>query len=459
MNPEIVNNHLATSRSAVRFLDYSVNQQRCLKRLPLLDDSLPVYFRNYPYPLHAWPWFIAADMRRTLQDCACRVPELIYRALRAEFRDDTTRFAAFFRMQEILASIFLDSGLNLDHVMLRMDAVMTARGLKIMEVNAGPNIGGWQIQWMDQQYRKQPELMPFFEANECRSKNIPLGYMRHLVDQSIAGGALDEGRVNVMFSVDDGFMNDAMQDTFRKLYYQALADAGVQGEIFFEVGIGAVEYHHSGVFLRGRRLSTLVSYHFNTDMVLPHELYRAYLRGLVYWPDNPFVSVLGDKRALAIVYRHRETGLFTPQERAIIEEFVPWCETVRAQSVDFDGRRWDMEQLLLQRRADFVIKIANGAQGNDVFVGRYQSDADWRGIVTRALGEGAWLAQEYCASLPFYGQYGDEGYAEHDVIWGVFGFGRSYGGCWLRLMLRDSGNGIINSAKGAQETIVYEVQD
>jgi hypothetical protein len=457
MNPEIVGNHATTSRSAVRFLDYSVRQGRCLRKLDLLDDTLPAFLRNYPYTLHSWPWFVGEGVRRSLSDCVCRVPSLIYRAIKAEFGKDASRLASYYKISEVFARVFLESALDPSPLMLRADAILSSRGLKIVEVNAGPSIGGWQIQWMDPQYRKQSALKPFFEENACHSRNIPFEYTKHLITKGREYAA--NGPVNVLFLVEEHVLVTDVSDTIRILFSMALKECDAVGDVHFKTKFSGVSFTGSGVFVGGERISVIAMLHHETPLELPLDLFRSFLRGQVYWPGSPFDAVMADKRSLAITYMHKDTSLFTTSERELIESHIPWSSAVTSQDVDFRERKWSLRDLILEHREDFVLKSAQSAQGKDVFVGRFQSDEDWANALDRAMREETWLVQEYCASLPFYGQSGDEGYVEHDVVWGVFGFGGNYGGCWLRLMPRDAGDGVVNSAKGAQETIVYEVGD
>lgn len=458
MDPTIVANHRITSECAVRFLEYSVTEGHCLKRLDLLDDSMPEYLRNYPYPLHSWPWFISTEMQTTLAECVTLVPDLIYRAIRLEFGRDRQRFAAFYDLPEVLAEIFLDSGFDLAQLILRIDAMMTAQGLKIMEINAGPDIGGWQIHWADALYRKNAALLPFFSTNAYRVENIPLAYMKHVIQ--LARSHDKECAANVLFVVGQQHLTSDLNSLFQLLFRDALSECDAKGELFFDSSFDNVRFDSYGASLRGRLLGSIVTFRFGTDIVPPTDLYRAFLRGQVYWPDNPFVSIIGDKRSLAIACQHKNSDMFSDDERRLIASFVPWSVTIAPETMaNFRGTHLPMEELLLLHQQELVIKIARGAQGNDVFVGKFQSEQDWCEIIDRALAEPVWLAQEYCESLPFYGQSGEEGYGIYDVIWGVFGFGRKYGGCWLRLNQKDSGDGVINSAKGAQETIVYEISE
>jgi len=458
MDHAVVRNHAAISDTAHAFLDYAVTEGHCLERAQLLDDSLPPLFRHYGYPLHSWPWFLGENMRRTLEDCACRIPTLVQRAVKLEFGDDDERLGAYFNMPGLLARIYVDSPPDVSHLMQRTDAMLTADGLKILEINVGSNIGGWQIQWMDGQYRKHPSLKPFFERVNCHSRNIPLAYMTHIVESAAQMCARDD-EIHAFALVPAEFAQAPESlGTIGEVFQAALDDCGRRGALHFGASYDELAFDGADAYLDGRRITAVVSVFQGEGAPMPPQmLYRAYLSARIAWPDNPFFATIGNKKSLALLHKHKHAPDFDEHERALIDHFIPWGTEASARQVEFRGVRTDLETLLLQQRESFVVKIALGAQGNDVNIGKYKSDVEWATIVRRAMTEPGWLVQEYCSSLPFYGQCGESGYELHDVIWGVFGFGRKYGGCWLRLMKRGGGDGIINSAKGAQETIVYEV--
>jgi hypothetical protein len=459
MNQDIVQNHAAISSIARAFLDYAVTQGNCLQKASLLDDSLPPLFRGYRYPLHSWPWFLGEQMRQKLEECVCLMPGLVQRALKLEFGNDHERLGAYFNMHELLARLYVDTPLDVSQLMQRTDAMLTQDGLKIMEINVGSNIGGWQIQWMDGQYRKHASLQPFFEQVDCQSRDIPLGYMTYIVENAstVCDHAAEE--IHAFTLVHPEFFEfPGGQGTIGDVFQAALKSCGRAGAMHFGISYDELTFSAAGAYLNGQRITAVVStFQGQGAPEPPQMLYRSYLTGRVAWPDNPFIGTIGDKRSLALLHKYKHDPEFNDQERALIDYFIPWGTEACPKQVEFKGRQIDLETLLLQEREQFVVKIAIGAQGDDVNVGKYKSDAEWSTIVRRAMSEPGWLVQEFCSSLPFYGQSDEAGYGLHDVIWGVFGFGRKYGGCWLRLMKRGGGDGIINSAKGAQETIVYEV--
>ncbi len=460
MDATIIRNHAAISAASVDFLNFAVSRGNCLERLALLDDSLPTILRNYEYPLHSWPWFIAPDMKADLEACVCRIPALIYKAIRLEFGTDAQRLATFYGIPALLAEFFVQMKPEIGEIMQRTDAVMTSSGIKIVEINAGSSIGGWQIQWMDPLYRGHAQLQPFFQHLTCTSRNIPLGYMAHIV--SSAKPLLDAGchDLAVLFVVDSEFLQVEGPQAMQQVFAAALQLNGVTGQVHFQTTYDDLEFRTDGVFYGGKRLHAIVSTEGEKRAgALPQALYRAHIAGQIFWPDSPFRFALGDKRSLCVLYGRRNDPVFSSEERALIEKYLPWSVALRSQDVDFEGRRYALRTLLLEQRERFVIKVATGFQGKNVFVGKFQPIDAWHTIVDKAMDDGSWLAQEYCQSLPYYGQAGASGVGLYDVVWGIFNFGHEYGGCWLRLMARGEGDGIINSAKGAQETIVYEVRD
>jgi len=109
-------------------------------------------------------------------------------------------------------------------------------------------------------------------------------------------------------------------------------------------------------------------------------------------------------------------------------------------------------------RADLVLKRGMSNQGKHVFVGRYLTDDEWSAALESVDTPGDWIVQAYCPPDRLYAP-DDTGTApvEHEAIWGVFGFGQTYGGAFGRLMPCDQSRGVINSARGAKECAIFEV--
>ena len=121
------------------------------------------------------------------------------------------------------------------------------------------------------------------------------------------------------------------------------------------------------------------------------------------------------------------------------------------------GERIQLRSFIAGNRERLVLKPGRSGQGKDVYIGQVTSTAEWEKALGLALKSGEWVAQEYIESRPYLAQVGDEGVAEHDVIWGIFTFGPHYGGGFLRMQPK-GGPGIINAAQGAAEGVILEVR-
>jgi hypothetical protein len=413
---------------------------------------------TYTYPLQSWPWFINPSAKDTVEKCATIVPSLLYKAIQLEFGKDHTEFSKFYFFPEVLSHLFLETGIDTRCLMQRTDATWTEEGLKIIELNVGSNIGGWQIQWMDAPYRKQKELIPFFESTPCNTRHIPRGLMRYLINGVKQKGLARDRIINVLFVCVDEEIDIRTRNTLSEFFNLELEGSGYNGFLNFTMDYEELTFKDDEVFFDNKRIDVVLSIDI-TGLESPTELYRSCIANKVLWPDNPLDGIIGDKRNLALLYKHKDSGVFSQMERQIINAYIPWCATIKCQKVDYRGQNYDLKTLLQSQKDQFVIKTALGGQGVDVFVGRSQTEDEWLEIIEKSFSESGWVVQEFCKSLNFYGQFGQYGIAEFDVIWGIFGFGDEYAGSWLRMMDISSEHGVINSATGAEEAIVYEVAE
>jgi hypothetical protein len=104
-----------------------------------------------------------------------------------------------------------------------------------------------------------------------------------------------------------------------------------------------------------------------------------------------------------------------------------------------------------------VIKAARGYQGKDVFIGKFTNTDEWEEVLEKALENGAFIAQEFSDSVDFAAPNRHNEWTPHKLIWGAFGFGDFYGGVWVRMSEVKTDVGVINSATGAVEAIVFEI--
>jgi hypothetical protein len=95
-----------------------------------------------------------------------------------------------------------------------------------------------------------------------------------------------------------------------------------------------------------------------------------------------------NKRVLAVLSDPRFSYLFTERQLAGIDALVPWSRTL--------GDGINIGEAV-RNRTDLVIKAPFGALSRSVYLGREQSDPQWRELLERGARQG-WLAQEFVSS-------------------------------------------------------------
>jgi hypothetical protein len=67
------------------------------------------------------------------------------------------------------------------------------------------------------------------------------------------------------------------------------------------------------------------------------------------------------------------------------------------------------------------------------------------------------VVQELVETRPYRYQRGEEGVADFSLSWGMFVFGESYGGSYLRMSPK-GGSSVLNITRGAESGWVFEVE-
>ncbi|WP_147424560.1 circularly permuted type 2 ATP-grasp protein [Flavobacterium sp. 81] len=193
------------------------------------------------------------------------------------------------------------------------------------------------------------------------------------------------------------------------------------------------------------------------DMNVTPAIFRAFMMDRIYLPDHLGLRMLGDKRNLSILLELAQNGKFSPDENALILKNIPWTSFIENKKVIFKDSEYILQELLKTDKDKFVIKVARGFQGKDVFIGKFSTDKEWEEALELALKNSAFIAQEFSDSLDFLAPNTENEWTLHKLIWGSFGFGDSYGGVWVRMSEVKTDVGVINSATGAVEAIVFEI--
>lgn len=455
----ILDTYRDLSPVAAHFLDLATSRPEYL--VPLSDKSfdLPEWVLRYSYELQAWPTFVGARKLQEIRSATEQVTRLVKSVPERVFHRDPRKIAAFYGQgNETLVALLLEPPNGIEGALARCDFVDSPQGFKCVEVNVGSFLGGWQVRFWEQAFRTDPHLARFLadEGVAPYFRDPLLAMLRHVIADTRRSVRV-EGELNLVILVSPEFEMTGEAGAFFNQTYPALlreADERLTGAIFVCRDPSSLKAQRGQLFQGSRRVHGVLEY---TDGLTPEHVYRCFKAGGIGLYNGPISELLADKRSLALLSGLEESDLFSPEERDAIRKHIPWSRNVAHGETTYRGESRELIDLVLARREELVLKPGAGSQGKGVHIGRTTPQDVWDGLVRTAAGEGRWIIQEHVESRPYLFQSGASGYGVHDVVWGTFCAGSSYGGGFLRMMPRGAGDGVINSARGAKRGFYFEV--
>jgi hypothetical protein len=450
--------HSTLSPLQVEFLEYVAQTPSCLARAQFAEleqaDSL------YANRLQSWPTFVGGAKLREMARVSTGLCALIKSLPARLFGLDPGRIAAFYGLgepaaEEIVRALRHPGGAA--GAVARGDFVDTPSGLRCLEFNIAGNLGGWQSTLWEERYLRVPLLARFLGSSgrRCASRNTLVLFLAHTLAAMQEREGRTAGPFHLALLVPYAFTAAAAMEAYLNQQARLLADRVAPGAGFriFLCDYPELAAREGVPWLRNHRLHGIAEQYKNDFSPAVAECCA---RGGASFFNGLLRLVFDDKRNLALLSASPESGPFDDAERDLLRSSLPWTRQVAAEHSSFRGERVFLPDFLILARHDLVLKPAKELGGRDVHLGRATSPGDWARLVSQAIASGAWIVQEHVESQPYVYQTGAVGCAPHDVIWGLFVLGSSYGGAFLRMQPKDRG-AIVNSSQGAIEGIVFEV--
>lgn len=450
--------HARLSQASCRFLDFVERTPACLDRREFAalgpGDGL------FSHGFQPWPTFVGPRRVGEMAAAGVGVSSLIKGLCERVFQGDPARLAAFYgigleRAVRLVAA--LRDPIPLQEIIGRGDFLDTPGGLKCMEFNLCGNLGGWQSKLWAPRFMGVPLIARFCaEAGiACSSRDTLRSFLLHVARGAAAAGT--EGGWNLALLAPPDFQ-DAQP-------VQRLLDAELR-QVLAEVAPGSrgrvwvcrpeqVRELDGVLWLGDQRLHAVAEQY---QMEYDARMFACLGRGDTRFFNGPLRLILDDKRNLALLSEQLEGARYSPEEKRLIAAHVPWTRRVHSGVERFAGEVVPLPELLAGQREKLVLKRALGYGGTGIHLGIATPASRWDELVRQALAADDWVVQEWLQAVPYVYQAGAFGCAPYDVVWGLFVFGGSYAGTFLR-MLPQGWGGVINTAGGAIEGIVFEVDE
>jgi hypothetical protein len=450
---ELEQAHRDLSEVDVRFRRYAMRAPELLRGRN---------YENMLYPAQAWPTFIGARKLAEFKRASRSACNLLRTIPGRFYRYDPARAVALYQVSSAAELERLLSPPNGSETFVsRGDFISTPQGFKCIEFNFTADLGGWEAGVLAANLRGVPALASFLaEQPETLSFTDPIVRLLHYILDTVPAEVIAKGALNVVFVMYHLEQDELATGVGFELSGRTLrAAAAVAADAGFSTAVHFCRYEdlttlHDRVYFGKTQIHAIVEL---DDQNRPPAIYQAFKRGGVLILDGPLGPLVSTKLNLALAWELAGAWLLEDEEERVLFEVFPWTRQVLPGIVGFRGEQVAFAELLARRREHLVLKREDSTGGKGVWMGRDTNAADWESLSRHALAEGTWVAQEIVEFVPYLYQCGERGYDVHDVIWGPFYFGETYGGTILRMQPR-KWDGPVNLSRHATQGILFEVE-
>jgi len=461
LNKTILASHRTLSDCNVRFLSYLLTNREYLERSHY-QAILEYQYPRRNYNTQPWPIFINKQVKEKLAISALKVQRLITSIPEMIFSYNLKKMSEYYEIPldclrssiEGIDTNFFRRGLG------RGDFILSQNGeMKCVEFNLAPNVAGWWKDRLEMEYLKIPAIKGFMHLNGI--KHNPSYFFETLFSYVISVylkcSGSQNGDINLVITASNLENVSSGLNDLVKIYQTVLCKFApdIKGRLFISLPTALV-LEKNALKLDGTHIQILIDTDSNDHGMSWFALAK---KGGLELYNGPVTELMCNKLNLALLSEYQESELFTKEESYDIASHIPWTrKTIRA-ITQYCGRKIELQDFALNCREQLVLKHATKLGGADVYIGAHTPANVWNQKVYTAFVQRTWVLQERVHSQKFYCQYGDNGYAPHDAIWGLFVFGNVYGGAWVRVAPLDTLDGVINGTRGAEQSIVIEIDE
>lgn len=459
LTKEIEMAHKQLSDCSVKFLEFVKKNPESLKR----SNFSLLEWHDKAIRLQPWPTFINQTKKRELETASIKICNLVKSIPQRMFSNDIAKIGRYYETPVDIVNIQLGAT-NDDHIhrlLARGDFIFSPSGIKCIEYNVSSDLGGLEKPIWESMYLETEVIARFLKEYNVKiqNKNLLSFLLTYLTDIALQKHP-SQIELNIAFAIP-GYtegIDRAREITYLNQTYKdvlQLRDKHLRGQIIF------CDYHHlnsadNGVLYEDKKIHILIEIY--GGIVLP-EILNHFKEGNILVFNGPITRLLSNKLNLALLSENEDSAVFNDEEREAIKKYIPWTRKITPGDTTYDQVKIKLEDFILSNKDKLVIKPSEGYGGIGVSIGQNTPALQWQENVKKAISQKNWLVQEHIESLPYLYQKGQNGYAEQNVVWGGFVFGSEFVGGWVRILPREDSNGVINRAQGAEEGVIFEVEE
>ncbi|MFT4928923.1 MAG: hypothetical protein ACI8WB_005043 [Phenylobacterium sp.] len=453
----VIKSHYNLSKINGEFVEHMLQNSDMVaqQRATILNAELPKslsYMRSVASP---WPLIVDNKLKGQYKEITQRMGQLLYKSVVLMAEHYPQMYKQLYQVPIELADyVKLDDTVG-EAMIGRFDGLMHNGALKLVEYNAGSNIGGWHMYRQAEVFR---QITGSFGA-KLESTAVLEQFFTYLnkIGQAVKTHQTGQETVNVLFEMNNP---EETQECLGALDYfeQAIAVCKLNIRLFFDTNFEQIRIENEQVMMDDQVIDVITAPMFGIDSsnLMLQQLTHLHFAGKVAFPDNPVYLLSGHKSNFANLYFLMQQGLLSKQEYEMVSKYLPWTAYLNDSFNQGSGKVSESAQFI-DGKDQYVIKRDGLMGGQHVYIGLYMSVEGWRNVLVLAGNEPGWSIQKFYPSDPFYSPLDDHDIIEFDLVFGFFDFGTTFGGCVIRMMPTASCNGVVNASKGAQCTMALEM--
>lgn len=423
----------------------------------IVDKSEIIDFmQNYPNKYSLWPVTISPQIKANFDYFIKMLSTIAEKVINYFLSFNAESFSVATGMPHLLHDLYRSKCQSLlSQRLIRYDVVFSTNILKLIEINCGSNIGGWQLDWLKPQFDAILAGQQQTRIFSLKSQNILKDMFRKLMDNIATLPEVDSSANILLYIGDEEYINSDIMKFIKSLFSEIAEKCSCQLKVASFNNWDELTFSADGETIHNHnRVDALICL---SSQEIPNEvnirLLRSYIVDKLVFPDSPLHRIIGNKSLIALIYQALDLHILTTKERRFIIEHIPASYCMDQPQVQYQNKSMLLQELLIKHQEDFVIKKALSFQGIDVFIGRDMDPLQWRSLIDKSATSQGWIAQQFCEPDNSRVCDPDHGVIDASLIWGIFDLGREYRGAFVRA---STSSNIINSHAGAIEYAVRE---
>lgn len=347
-----------------------------------------VTFDGAPMPSFVRPHFVMRAHWEALRAGAVRVLETAVRVARRVFDGDVGRLCDFLGTKAgEVPWVSLDPG-EPDVVLSRLDAFVTPRGPRFIEINSDAPAGFGYGDRMARIFRALPVFQEFARRVAVSYRPSDEGLVRAVMSIWRVAGGTARPRIAIVDWKEVRTLPD--QEIVRAAFTTRGLECVLADPREMDVAGGRLHAAGAPVDLVYRRavLSELVEREGEVRAFL-----GAYRHRLCPFVNSFRCRLSEDKAFFAVLTDEAFAPLMSAEERELLSRTLPWTRRVAERRTMKDGRQIDLVPFVIESRERLVLKPTHEYGGRSVLLGSETDPHEWEAAVRAAL-EAPWVVQE-----------------------------------------------------------------